>query len=169
MACKNNEDYKIFVLDSGLNIDGHKLGVFGQFHMRYIYHEDEYWVHWKCDSIIRECAVFDASLTSKLKSDLYRSMLVWICPQCGLNRFCHQQIIFKSYDDDKILELKRKYNLLNLIDGELQDTMIKLNLKFVTTIGSLEFFRRFICHDFDMKPIGNVKLEYKMLTLADYV
>lgn len=100
MACKN-EDYKIYVLNSRLVIDGDKFGVFGQFRLKYIYHEDEYWVHWKCNCIIHERAVFDASLTSKLETALDRSRLEWICQQCGYNRFCHQQIVFESYDRDK--------------------------------------------------------------------
>lgn len=38
-----------------------------------------------------------------------------------------------------------------------------MNLHFISSIGALEFFQRFICHDFDMKPMGDVKMDFKML------
>lgn len=83
MACKNYEDYKVYMLDSRLSIDGSKFGIFGQFCM-FIFNENEYWLHWKYDEFNRNPACYIvANFTSCLKLRLDKSMLVWKCIKCG--------------------------------------------------------------------------------------
>lgn len=67
---------------------------------------------------------------------------------------------FESYDKQTIWKMKKENEILKLVENYIQESMIETNLRFITTIALLEFFRRFI-YDLE-QPLHHIEMDYAM-------